>query len=33
MQVFAWLFAIPLDALALGAWLIALRWLVRRPPP
>jgi hypothetical protein len=33
MQVFAWLFAIPLDALALGAWFIALRWLVRRPPP
>jgi hypothetical protein len=33
MQAFAWLFAIPLDALALGAWFIALRWFVRRPPP
>jgi len=33
MQAFAWLFAIPLDAVALGAWFIALRWLVRRPPP
>ena len=32
MQAFAWLFAIPLDAIALGAWFIALRWLVRRPP-
>jgi hypothetical protein len=32
-QGFAWLFAIPLDAIALGAWFIALRWLVRRPPP
>jgi hypothetical protein len=30
---FAWLFAIPLDAIALGAWFIALRSLVRRPPP
>ena len=33
MQAFAWLFAIPLDAIALGAWFVALRWLVRRPPP
>ncbi len=33
MRVFAGLFAVPLDAIALGAWFIALRWLVRRPPP
>ena len=30
---FLWLFAIPLDVLALVAWFIALRWLVRRPAP
>ena len=32
-RVFAGLFAVLLDAIALGAWCIALRWLVRRPPP
>jgi len=32
-SAFFWLFAIPLDALALVAWFIALRWLVRRPAP
>ena len=30
---FAWLFAIPLDVIALVAWVVAVRWLVRRPPP
>jgi hypothetical protein len=33
VRAFFWLFAIPLDALALVAWFVALRWLVRRPPP
>ena len=30
-SAFFWLFAIPLDALAVVAWFIALRWLLRRP--
>jgi hypothetical protein len=33
VRAFFWLFAIPLDALALVAWVIAVRWLVRRSPP
>lgn len=33
VRVFFWLFAIPIDAIALIAWFIALRSLVRRPPP
>jgi hypothetical protein len=33
VRTFFWLFAIPLDVLALVAWFIAVRWLVRRPPP
>ena len=33
MRAFFWLFAIPLDALALVGWFIAVRWLVRRSPP
>jgi hypothetical protein len=33
VRAFFWIFAIPVDALALVAWFIALRWLVRRPPP
>src|SRR5262249_32806845 len=33
MRAFAWLFAIPLDVIALVAWVVAVRWLVRRPPP
>ncbi len=32
-HAFAWIFAIPLDAIALVAWFIALRWLLRRRPP
>jgi hypothetical protein len=33
VRAFFWLFAIPLDALAVVAWFVAVRWLVRRPPP
>jgi len=33
VRAFAWLFAIPLDVIALVAWIVAVRWLVRRPPP
>lgn len=33
VRAFFWLFAIPMDAIALVAWFVALRWLVRRPPP
>jgi hypothetical protein len=33
VHAFFWIFAIPMDAIALVAWLIALRGLVRRPPP
>jgi hypothetical protein len=33
VRAFFWLFAIPLDAIALGAWLFALRALVRPPAP
>jgi hypothetical protein len=33
VHAFFWLFAIPIDAIALMAWFIALRSLVRRPPP
>ena len=33
MRAFFWLFAVPVDALALVAWFIAARWLVRRSPP
>ena len=32
-QAFFWLFAIPIDAIALIAWFIALRSVIRRPPP
>ena len=33
MRAFFWLFAVLIDAVALVAWLVALRWIVRRPPP
>jgi hypothetical protein len=33
VRAFFWLFAIPLDAIALVAWFIAVRWLVRRSSP
>jgi hypothetical protein len=33
VHAFFWLFAIPLDAIALIGWFIALRSLVRRRPP
>jgi len=33
LRAFFWLFALPLDVLALVAWFIAVRWLVRRSPP
>ena len=33
IRAFAWLFAIPLDVIALVAWVVAVRWLARRPPP
>ncbi len=33
VRAFFWLFAIPLDALALVAWFVAVRRLVRRSPP
>jgi hypothetical protein len=32
VRVFFWLFAVPIDALALVAWFIALKRLVRQPP-
>jgi hypothetical protein len=32
VRVFIWLFAIPLDAIALIAWLVSFRWLIKRPP-
>jgi hypothetical protein len=33
VRVFFWLFAIPLDAIAVIAWLVAFRRLIKRPPP
>lgn len=33
VRAFFWLFAIPLDVIALVAWFVAVRWLVRRSPP
>jgi hypothetical protein len=30
--VIVWLFAIPLDAIALIAWLVSFRWLIKLPP-
>jgi len=33
VRAFFWLFAVPLDAIALVGWFIAVRWLVRRSPP
>ena len=33
VRAFFWLFAVPLDAMALVGWFIAVRWLVRRSPP
>jgi hypothetical protein len=32
-RAFFWLFAIPIDALALVAWFVVVRWLARRPAP
>ena len=32
-RAFFWIFAVPIDAIALIAWFIALRSLIRRPPP
>jgi hypothetical protein len=31
VRVFFWLFAVPIDAIALVAWFIAVRWLARLP--
>ncbi|MGH7345153.1 MAG: hypothetical protein ACREK4_09590 [Candidatus Rokuibacteriota bacterium] len=33
VRAFFWLLAIPIDALTLVAWVIAVRWVVRRPSP
>jgi hypothetical protein len=33
VYAFFWLFALPIDAIALVAWFVTLRWLLRRPPP
>ena len=33
VHAFFWLFAIPIDAIALVAWFLALRSLIRPPPP
>jgi hypothetical protein len=33
IRAFFWLFALPIDAIALVAWFVALRWLIRRPAP